>query len=111
VVIETIHHGLPRSARDKLKESALKTLVFSHSIDGYLDRKPEFAGKPRTINPGGRCTKGAGGKPQTPSECKKAPTGARVGGKEGWNWEKISSEHPMKAQVRQRSFPHLIHYK
>lgn len=93
------------------KESALKTLVFSHSIDGYLDRKPEFAGKPRTINPGGRCTKGAGGKPQTPSECKKAPTGARVGGKEGWNWEKISSEHPMKAQVRQRSFPHLIHYK
>ena len=94
-------------------------------IDGFLDKTPEFATKQRTVNPAGRCT-GSGGKTQTPTvrtsqyravtklladgehcdnrvgrvvqACKKSPTGARIGGKEAWHWDKISAEHPAKAE-------------
>ena len=94
-------------------------------IDDFLDKNPEFAAKARTVNPAGRCT-GSGGKTRTPAvhapqhsvcsdplvhgkrvecrvgravqACKASPTGARVGGKEAWHWDKISDDHPAKAE-------------
>ena len=67
-------------------------------IDSFLDKNPEFATKARTVNPSGRCTSSAGGQQRTPVECKTSPTGARVGGKEGWYWDKIQDDHPAKAE-------------
>merc|ERR1712146_73254 len=64
-------------------------------IDGFLDKNPAFATKSRAVNPAGRCTSGSAG---PAPECKKAPTGARIGGKDGWNWEKVSDAHPAQAE-------------
>ena len=92
-----------RTARDglaKQKRWLLRLLVmlwtltcdstwsFAVSGTGSRNRKSQFR-KPLVSYM-------AGGQQRTPVECKTPPTGARVGGKEGWYWDKIQDHHPAK---------------